>query len=228
MRRPTPRAQRERCAQAGWRAPWFFAKPVSRPRLRAGHFAPASTPFGNLIGLSRHGQADQHYRRTTGTLRGRASVDREHCAGDAAGAVAHQELNCVGDIIDVGQAAQGTAAHDLLALGADQPLRHVGVEKAGGDGVDVDAEPADLARQRAGKSDHRSFGGRIGGKPAIAGKPDDGGDVDDAAHAFRHHRAHNVLGEHDRRQRIETHNRETRFASTNWSDRCFLWKQMVA
>ncbi len=45
-----------------------------------------------------------------------AGVDRQHRAGDVLGLVAEQELDRVGDVVDLGQPAQRAAARDLLAL----------------------------------------------------------------------------------------------------------------
>src|SRR3984885_12953054 len=59
------------------------------------------------------------------------------------------------------------------------------------------------SRQGSGKAQHRSLGRAIDRKPAIAGEADDRGHIDDAAFAFRHHRAHHIFGEYDRRQRVD-------------------------
>src|ERR1700730_16346532 len=75
-----------------------------------------------------------------------AGVDRQHRAGDIFRLVAEQELDRVGDILDGGKATQRAAPRYLLALLVAKALGHLRVHESRRDGVDVDAEPADLAR----------------------------------------------------------------------------------
>jgi hypothetical protein len=51
-------------------------------------------------------------------------------------------------------------------------VRHLGVEKAGRHRVHGDAEPADLARERAGEAEHCGLGRRIDRKAAVTGEAD--------------------------------------------------------
>ena len=49
------------------------------------------------------------------------------------------------------------------------------------------------------------LGGRVDRQAVIAGGGDHGGHVDDAAAVLAHHRAHDVLGEQHRGDRVEAH-----------------------
>src|SRR3954452_7236039 len=81
---------------------------------------------------------------------GAAGIDRHHCAGDVPAAVAEQKLDGVRHVLDLGQAVQGAAPYDPLALLVAEAAGHVGVDEARGDGIDGDPEAADLASKRAG------------------------------------------------------------------------------
>ena len=85
---------------------------------------------------------------------------------------------------------------------AVQALRHLGVQKPWRDRVDVDAEPADLARQRSREPDQRRFRRAVDREAAVSREADDRRDVDDAAAAVRHHVADHVLGQDDRREGV--------------------------
>jgi fatty-acyl-CoA synthase len=76
-----------------------------------------------------------------------AGIDGHDRAGDIARLVAEQVVDGVGDVVDFGEPAEGAAASDPAPLVRVEAVRHLGGDKAGGDGVDGDAELADLARQ---------------------------------------------------------------------------------
>lgn len=76
-----------------------------------------------------------------------AGVDGHHRASDVARLVGQEVVDGVSDVLDLGEPAQGAAAGDLAPLLRVEAVGHLGGDKAGGDGVDGDAEPADLARE---------------------------------------------------------------------------------
>src|SRR6202022_1004633 len=61
--------------------------------------------------------------------------------------------------------------------------------------------------QRTGEAGGRRFGGGVDGEAAIAGRGDDGGDVDDASGPVGHHVAAHLFGQDDRRQHVQTDQR---------------------
>jgi len=77
-----------------------------------------------------------------------ASIDGDDCAGDVAGAIAQQESDCLGDILD-GRTAKRRAADDLFLVGVVEARCHLRHEESGCDGVDANVEVANLERQRA-------------------------------------------------------------------------------
>ncbi len=76
-----------------------------------------------------------------------AGVDGHHRAGDIARLVGQKVVDGVGDVADLGEPAQGTPAGDLAPLVLVETVGHLGGDKTGSDGVDGDAELADLARK---------------------------------------------------------------------------------
>src|ERR1700724_2792731 len=95
-----------------------------------------------LCGTDGHRASGQNLSRRTG-------VYCEHRAGNIARAVAKQKFDRAGHVAHLGETAQCAAADDALTLFAGKTVRHFGFEEAGRNGVHVDAEPADLARERA-------------------------------------------------------------------------------
>ncbi len=76
-----------------------------------------------------------------------AGVDGHHRAGDIARLVGQKVVDGVGDIVDLGEPVEGAAAGDLAPLVLVETVGHLGGDKPGRDGVDGDAELADLARK---------------------------------------------------------------------------------
>ena len=72
-----------------------------------------------------------------------------------------------------------------VALAGIELVRHLGLDEAGRDRVDGDAERAEFARQRPGEADQRRLGRAVDRQPAVAGAGDDRADIDDAAAARR-------------------------------------------
>src|SRR5215472_7978754 len=80
---------------------------------------------------------------------------------------------------------------------------HLRIDKAGRDGVYGYIQWADLASKRSSEPHHSGFGGAIDRKPAVTGKADDRGDIDDTPTPPGHHRSHGVFGQYQRREGIE-------------------------
>src|SRR6516162_10273012 len=79
---------------------------------------------------------------------GRATgIDGEHGAGDIPCLIAEEELDGVGNIIDVGLAAQCAAPHDLGALLVSEITSHPRIDKAGRHGIDVYAQRSDFSSE---------------------------------------------------------------------------------
>ena len=81
------------------------------------------------------------------SLRRRAGIYGEHCAGDAFGFVTEKELDSVDHVLDVGKSAKRAAPRDLFPALALEALSHVRVHEPWRDGVHVDAQPPDFARE---------------------------------------------------------------------------------
>ena len=124
-----------------------------------------------------------------------------------------------------GSASRRSALRAATAFAAWAPssaMRQLGGDEARRDRVDSDADPADLARQRASEASQRRFGGGVDREPVEAGGRDDRRNVDDPPAPVRHHAAHDMFREHDRRQRVQpqqaldiaiAHRREQAFAA---------------
>src|SRR5271165_3936809 len=57
-----------------------------------------------------------------------AGVDGDDGAGDALRLVAEQEFDRVGDVVQLGEAMERAAAHDLLEMRLAKALGHLGIE----------------------------------------------------------------------------------------------------
>src|SRR5208282_2690625 len=72
---------------------------------------------------------------------------------NVASALAHQKRRHRSDVLRRGQASQRAAADDALALGSFEPARHLSVDEAGRDRIDVHADAPDFACERLGEAD---------------------------------------------------------------------------
>ena len=88
-------------------------------------------------------------------------IDRKYSSRDVLGAIAEQEFHCVGHILDVDQAPQRAAAHDLLTVLVFERPSHVRIDKAGSDGIYVHSHASHFSCQRSGKGNERGFGGAV-------------------------------------------------------------------
>ena len=121
------------------------------------------------------------------------------------GLVAEQEFDRVGDVVDLRQAAAARcAARPARAARSPRPCVMSVSMKPGRDRVDVDAQRARPRAPATVKPIMRRLGRAIDRQAAVAGEADDRGDVDDAAAAVGHHRAHDVFGQHDRATSVLT------------------------
>ena len=85
------------------------------------------------------------------------------------------------------------AAAMLRAPGGIEFAGHRGVDEAGRERIDGDAERSDFPRQRAGEAEQRRLARAVDRQAAIAGLGDHRGHVDDPAAPGRHHRADHVF-----------------------------------
>ena len=75
-----------------------------------------------------------------------------------------------------------------LGLEAEVAVHAVADDRSGGQGVDADAVPPGLVRQRGGQPDHRHLGGAVGRPPREGALARHRGDVDDVARTPAVHR----------------------------------------
>src|SRR5205085_12076128 len=89
-----------------------------------------------------------------------AAVDVVGGAGDVAGLLAAQEGDQVGDIVHVAVATHRDTGEELrLALALEGAAGDVGVDQAGGNGIDRQAVRADLAGQGPREAELSRLGG---------------------------------------------------------------------
>src|SRR6185369_3153161 len=176
---PAPRltiGRSRRCRRA-WRGGWRRISPMMRSRLRR-------------RAAWRARLAHRPPRRTISAPRliyMLAAVDRERRAGDEIGVVGDEEKNAARDVLGLAEAAHRNARHDLLEHVLRHRAHHVGVDVAGHDRVDRDAEARTLLRQRLGEAVDAGFGRGVVHLAVLAGLAVDRADVDDAAELARAH-----------------------------------------
>ena len=93
----------------------------------------------------------------------------------------------------------------LLLLRRDSGARHLGVYRAGRDGVDVDAELAELLRHRARHRQHRALARDVVQVVRAAHPDDRRGDVDDAPAALLPHLRHDRLRSEPHAAHVDRH-----------------------
>src|SRR5262249_13849685 len=118
---------------------------------------------------------------------------------------AQEKLDCVRYVVRVSEAAKSATPHNLLAVLVVEPLGHLRVDKTGCDRIHVHAHPAHLTGQRSSEAKQRSFGCCVNRKTTVAGGTDNGGDVHDSPAALRNHGTHDILGQNDGRQGVNSH-----------------------
>src|ERR1700761_5808327 len=121
-----------------------------------------------------------------------AAVDVQLRSGDVAGLARGQERHRLRDLLGLAEAAQRDLRQQRGFLRLGQALGHVGLDEARRDAVDGDVAAAQLARQRARHARHAGLGRGVVGLAGVAAGAHDRGDVDDAAEALLHHRAHDL------------------------------------
>src|SRR5207247_668757 len=82
-------------------------------------------------------------------LGGAAGVDGQDSPGDVPRLVAKQELDRVGDVLDLGQALKRAAPRNSPSLLSLKRLRHIGVDETRRYRIDVNPVPAHFAGERA-------------------------------------------------------------------------------
>src|SRR6185312_4197578 len=122
------------------------------------------------------------------------AVDRERRARDEAALVGHQEQHPAGDLLGLAEAADGDAGDDLLQHFLGHGAHHLGVDIAGGDGVDGDALAGALLGQGLGEAVDARLGGGVVHLAVLPGLAVDGADVDDAAEAALAHAVDDAAG----------------------------------
>ena len=84
-------------------------------------------------------------------------------------------------------------------------LSHVSVDETRSDRVHIHAHAANFPSKRAGKAYQRCLGCGVYREAAVTGGGGDRGYVHDSSTTIGHHRPDDILGEHDRRDRIQAH-----------------------
>ena len=64
-----------------------------------------------------------------------------------------QEFDRIGHVVDLNQALERAAAHDLLPLLVLESLRHFGIDKSGSDRIHVHSHASHFPGQRPGEAD---------------------------------------------------------------------------
>src|SRR5579872_1897501 len=106
------------------------------------------------------------------------AVDVQFGAGDVARLIRAQIIDRLGDFFRQPETAQRNRLDDLVRAGREDG----GVDLAGRDRVDADAERAEVRRHLARQGGERRLRGRIGGtRERMYAPAGDGGDVDDGA-----------------------------------------------
>src|ERR1019366_2277709 len=132
-----------------------------------------------------------------------AAVDGEHVPGDVGGLFAGQELHGAGDVLGLADAAERNLGEVLGLHFIGQDPRHVGLDVAGGDGVDGDAAAADLLGEGLGHGDHAALGGGVVGLPGGSRLSHHGGDIDDPSPAAAHHGGQHLLNATERAVQVD-------------------------
>src|SRR6185312_15930275 len=126
---------------AAWRPLLTMTKPVESPEV----VILRSPRSGRLEG-----------RKSVHVL---AAVDRERRAGDELGILGAEEGDAAGDLLGAAEAADGDAGLDLLQHVGRHGGDHVGVDVAGGQGVDGDAVAGAFLGQGLGEAVDAALGG---------------------------------------------------------------------
>src|SRR3954468_851384 len=141
------------------------------------------------------------------TSSGVAGIHSQRGAGDIFRFVAEQEFNGVRDVIDFRHPSQRTSSRNLFPRLLAEPSCHFGTDETGRHAIHSDSQRTDFACERTCESDERGFRAAVYRESRVAGGGNNGRNVDDAAALARHHRPHDVLREHQRRQGIDSDQR---------------------
>lgn len=101
-------------------------------------------------------------------LSGRTEIDGEICPVNPGGLLREEESYGVGNFGGGGKALERAAPTDRLEFVAGEADGHFGFHIARGDGVDANADFAELAGERFGEADEAGFSSTIGREAAEA------------------------------------------------------------
>jgi hypothetical protein len=110
----------------------------------------------------------------------KAAVDMNDLTGEVTGEVAAEEQDHVGDFFDGAEASHGDLSRELADDVLGHVAGHVGIDEAGGDGVDADLLTGKLAGGDLGEGHEAGFAGGVIGLAEKAEGAGDGREIDDA------------------------------------------------
>src|SRR5918997_3766503 len=166
-----------------WR-PWRDSRCLRPVRLSAGSQGRATAKPPRAGGF---GGLDLSLRPDVDT-----AVYVDGLAGDVV-TVFYKVTGGPGDFLGLAEASQGHLFAKLLLGLLGDVGDHIGLDKAGAEGVHGDPEPGQFQGGRLGKAEQPGLGRRVVGLAYVAGLPDERAHVDDLAPALvRHVRQHGV------------------------------------
>jgi hypothetical protein len=138
---------------------------------------------GDLLAHRIHAELAQNEveRRLVALHGGDDGLGGAHRIAGLMAAVARDHVEALVNRLRIGRNARGR--------GLQRAPAPIGAEGAGFDHRDLDAQRADLLRQRFGQADDAEFARRVIGGTGVADQPADRGDVDDMARTARACRA---------------------------------------
>ena len=136
-----------------------------------------------------------------------AAIDAHRRSGDEFAVFGDEEAHAAGDFAGLAEAADGNLGDDLLQHRFGHGGDHVGVDIAGRDGVDGDAEARAFLGQCLGEAVDTAFGGGVVDLAVLARLPVDRTDIHDPAPAAFLHPGEGRLGEVEAAAQIGAHYR---------------------